>query len=73
MDELDRHAAQHHLVGDLAVAGGVGAGRDGQSRAEALAAGADQVAGDLGEIGVVGDDRVAQGLLDPFELAIHPG
>ena len=56
VDQLAGHAAEHDVVGG----GGAGAGGgDGHHRAQPLAAGHDQVAGDLGQLLVGGLDRLA--------------
>jgi hypothetical protein len=74
VDELDRDAAHDHLVRR-----GAHLGVDGERRREreagpdALAAGDDQVAGDLGEEGVLGLDRLPQLDLDLGQVVRHRG
>ena len=63
------------MVGDLRQTGPVEnrCRRDAEAGTHPLAAGEDQVAGDLGEESVVGLDRRQQAILDPFEVGGHRG
>jgi len=70
--ELDRHAAEHDLVARRpGRTRGDGGGGDGETGPDPLAAGLDQVPGDLGEHRVVGLDGLAQLVVDPGEVGEH--
>ena len=69
--QLHRHPAGDGVVGDRPEAlGGVG-GADREGRAQPLAAGGDEVAGDVREERVLGADRAAEGGLDPLHVGRH--
>ena len=69
MDQLHRDAGFHRpTVACLAELGR----EKGQEGAEALAAGEQQVLGDLGQVGVVSRCRLEQSLLDAGEGVPHP-
>ena len=72
--QLHRHRAEHDLRrgGAHHVVGG-GRRGDGEGGPHPLAAGEDQVAGDLGEERVVGHHRGPEGLLHPAEVGLEHG
>ena len=71
VDELDRHAAHQVVLGGVpAAAGGRGQGQQGP---QALAAGGDQVGGDLVEEAVAGDDRGGEQGLQTLQSLLQAG
>ena len=70
--EFDRHRAHDDVERSWRHdRGGRGGGGDGERRSHALAAGEDQVAGHLGEEGVVGHDRGRERVLDPDQVGLE--
>ena len=70
MDELDGDTGLHRPT----VAGLSELGREqGEQWAEALAAGQQQVLGDLGQVGIVGGRGLEQTFLHVGERVPHPG
>ena len=70
VDELARDAAGDHVVADRRVAAGRGVGgAEGEGRADALAAGRDEVRADLAEEAVGVAHRARERVLDPVEIA----
>ena len=67
MDELHRRPPHHDRVGGRRGQPGASRGQ-GQGRAQALATGSEQVAGDLGEEGILALDGPPQGPLDSLQV-----
>ena len=74
MHQLNRHRTHDHVIAGREHGGqGCGCRGDGKCGTDPFAAGGDQVAGDLGEEGVIGDDRATQCLLHPHEVGLEHG
>ena len=74
MHQLHRDRTHHDLVGHRDHRGQRGGGGgEGEGGPHPLAAGGDQVTGDLGEEGILGDDRATQCVLDPCQIGLEHG